>query len=274
MESCLYQGVVRHERLEPVIHRFQYGLYMTFLDLAEVPSLLRAGLLSESRFAPGAFLRRDHLGDPRQSLAASVRDLVSQQTGLKLEGPVRLLTQLRNFGYYFNPLSIYYCLAADGCTVEALVAEVQNTPWLERHCYVLWHGNQHGAGADLQYRHPKVFHVSPFMDMNLEYRWRLSSPGAQIRVGIENALEENTLFRASLHLGRVPLSRRTRLAMHCRYPLMTVRITAAIYLQAFHLWRTKCPFYPHPERYPRATSLATADQPRVRDGSLASSGTG
>lgn len=247
MESCLYQGVVHHERLRPVTHRFAYRLYMNFLDLAEVPTLLRSGLVSESRWSPNGFLRRDHFGDPRQPLAQSVRDLVEQETGILPDGPIRVLTQLRSLGYYFSPLNLFFCFAGDGQQLQAVIAEVQNTPWLERHCYVLWHGNRFGTGRQAQYRHLKSFHVSPFMGMDVDYRWRLSDPGEQVQVGIENTQENSPLFRAEMRLRRVPLTRRNQLAMHCRFPWMTARITAAIYLQAFQLWRKKCPFYPHPK---------------------------
>ena len=140
---------------------------------------------------------------------------------------------------------LFRSYAPDGIVLQAVVAEVQNTPWLQRHCYVLWHGNQVGAGPDAEYRHPKSFHVSPFMGMDVEYRWRLSVPGERLRIGIDNTQGNCPLFRASMALRRLPLSRSTQSIMHWRYPLMTVRITAAIYLQAFSLWRKKCPFYPH-----------------------------
>lgn len=261
MESCLYEGVVHHERLRPVNHRFRYRLFLSFLDLEEVPTLLRAGLLSERRFAAACFRRADHFGDPRRPLAACVRDLVQQQTGTAPAGPIRLLTQLRTLGYYFSPLNLFFCLAGDGRTVEAIVAEVQNTPWLQRQCYVLWRGNQHGTGDELRYRHPKTFHVSPFMGMDVEYRWRTRPPGERLTVGIENAAGEEPLFRASLDLRRVPLSRDSQFAMLCRYPLMTARITAAIYLQAFHLWRMKCPYYPHPGHHKIPAAPASAPGP-------------
>ena len=248
MESCLYEGNVCHERVEPMNHRFQYRLYMVYLDLAEVPALMRAGVLSEGRFASRAFLRRDHFGDPRQPLAQNVRDLVLMETGIKAVGPIRLLTQLRHFGCYFSPLNLLFCYAGDGNTLDAVVAEVQNTPWLERHCYLLWDGNKVSAGAEAIYRHRKAFHVSPFMGMDMDYHWRLSLPGNELRVGIENSFHDNVVFRAALHLKRSPLSRRTLMAMQCRYPLITARLTAAIYYQAFKLWRKKCPFHPHPNR--------------------------
>jgi DUF1365 family protein len=246
MESCLYEGVVYHERLKPVKHRFHYRLFMSFIDLAEVPALLRAGLLSERRFSPNGFLRRDHFGDHKKPLAESVRDLVQRETGFVASGPIRLLTQLRNLGCYFSPLNLFFCYATDGSALQAVVAEVQNTPWLQRHCYVLWQGNRVGTGPEAEYRHPKSFHVSPFMGMDVEYHWRLSVPAERLQIGIVNTQGNGPLFRAAMALRRVPLSPRTQSTMLWRYPLMPARITAAIYLQAFSLWRKKCPFYPHP----------------------------
>jgi len=243
--------------MQPVKHGFHYRLFMNFLDLAEVPALLRARLLSEGRFSLNGFLRRDHFGDPRQPLADSVRELVQRETGLVVDGPIRLLTQLRTCGYYFSPLSLFYCYAAEGSgsQLQAVVAEVQNTPWLERHCYVLWQGNQFGtgmststgAGLEAEYRHPKSFHVSPFLGMDMDYRWRLAPPAEHLQVGIDNMQGTERLFRATLQMQRIELSRRSQWTMHCRYPLMTARITAAIYLQAFCLWRKKCPIYQHPK---------------------------
>ena len=253
MESCFYEGAVDHTRLQPVKHSFHSRLYMNFIDLEEVPFLLRARLLLESRFSLNGFLRRDHFGDPRRPLEESVRDLVLRQTGLVTDGPIRLLTQLRVLGYYFSPLNLFFCYAADGRQLQAVVAEVQNTPWLERHCYVLWRGNQVGADLEAENRHPKSFHVSPFMGMDVAYRWRLSAPAEQLQLRIDNTHGTELLFRAALRLQRVSLSRRTQLTMHCRYPLMTARITAAIYLQAFRLWRKKCPYYPHPKHLTEVT---------------------
>ncbi len=272
MESCLYEGVVYHERLQPVKHSFHYRLYMNFIDLAEAPALLRAGVLSENRFSPNGFLRRDHFGDPRQPLASSVRDLVLQETGFMATGPIRLLTQLRKFGYYFSPINLFFCYAAEGSQLQAVVAEVQNTPWLERHCYVLWHGNQVGAGTEAEFRHPKTFHVSPFMGMDVDYCWRLSAPAEELQVGIENTQGNSPLFRASMRLLRVPLSQRTQLAMHCRFPLITARIVAAIYLQAFRLWRKKCPFYTHPRHLAESTPQPSQRASNVRGRAPVSSG--
>ncbi|RUL84634.1 DUF1365 domain-containing protein [Tautonia sociabilis] len=263
MESCLYEGVVYHERLQPVKHRFHYRLYMNFIDLDEVPTLLRVGLLSEHRFSQNAFLRCDHFGDPKQPLAESVRDLVRRETGLVASGPIRLLTQLRSFFYYFSPLNLFFCFAEGTSDVQAVVAEVQNTPWLERHCYVLWPGNRVGTEPRAEYRHPKSFHVSPFISMNVDYHWRLSAPAERLQIEIDNTQESEPFFRAAMALRRVPWSRRTQSAMHWRYPFMTARITAAIYLQALSLWRKKCPFYQHPRHRAEAMSPQMTSAPHV-----------
>lgn len=246
MESCYYEGTVVHERARPVAHGFRYRLYLAYLDLDELPGLVRRGLVSDGRFAAASFLRRDHLGDARRPLADCVRELVVERAGFGPGGPVRVLAPLRSFGYYFAPLSLFFCYGADGRTVEAVVAEVRNTPWLERHCYVLWAGNREASAAGLRYRHPKAFHVSPFLGMEAEYHWRIDPPADRVRVEIEHRSDGGRLFRAGLGLKRVAMTRQTGRALAGRYPAQPARITAAIYWQAFLLWRKSCPYYPHP----------------------------
>jgi DUF1365 family protein len=261
MESCLYEGVVYHERLQPVKHRFHYRLCMHFVDLAEAPTLLRTGLLSNQRFSPNGFLRCDHFGDPKQPLDESVRDLVQRDTGFEVNGPIRVLTQLRTLGYYFSPLNLFFCFESKGPGLRAVVAEVQNTPWHERHCYVLWRGNQVGTAPEAEYRHRKSFHVSPFMGMDVDYHWRLSAPSERLQIAIDNTQGNGSIFRASMMLRSVPLSSITQRAMHWHYPMMSARITAAIYWQAYCLWRMKCPFYPHPNHLAKPKSTLTKKSP-------------
>jgi DUF1365 family protein len=247
MHSCIYQGYVQHRRLSPVEHQFRYGLYLIYLDLDELPSLMQGGMgLYRTRFSPASFCRTDHIGKPEQSLANAVRNLVEEQTSRRFTGPIRLLTLLRNFGYYFNPLSLYYCFDCDGRTIDAVVAEVTNTPWHERHWYVLWNGNRIAEPPQLLFRHPKGFHVSPFMDMDRDYEWHLDEPGARLNAGIISFRHGERLFDVSLVLERRELSRWTMLRALARHPWMTMRVTQAIYWQAIRLWWKKCPFFPHP----------------------------
>lgn len=246
MLSCIYKGRVKHRRLKP-FHQFSYGLFMLYLDLDEMPMLLKQGIGPGKRFfSPASFLRKDHLGNPAIPLAEAVRNLVKERTGASPVGPIRMLTLLRNFGCYFCPLCLYYCFDPDGKTVRQIVGEVTNTPWLQKHWYVLWEGNRKGPSTDLCFAHSKDFHVSPFMDMNMRYEWSLNSPGHDLNVSLASCVEDRPIFEVSLVLKRHELSRNSMALALWRYPWMSARVIQGIYWQALHLWRKKCKFYGHP----------------------------
>jgi len=266
MHSCIYEGTVTHRRRKPVTHEFRYRLFMVCLDLDELPSLVcRGGLIASTRYASRSFLRSDHLFDDTQPLATEVRELIRQQTGTWPGGPIRLITQLRYFGYYLSPLNLFYVYSEqDKTRVEYVLAEVSNTPWGERHCYVLWDGNRTGATDALCFSHPKEFHVSPFMDMDMQYRWRLTEPGSSLNVQLANLQSSEQLFDASMTLHRRELNEQQLRRMTLRYPLMTAQISTAIYYQALKLWWKKCPLYTHPQKQTKLTSLTPTSSNRAR----------
>jgi DUF1365 family protein len=243
--SCLYEGWVRHRRREPLPHAFRYPLFMAYLDLAEVDAVFRGRWFwSSRRRALARFDRADHLGDPRVPLDTVVRDLVEDRTGWHPTGPIRLLTHLRYFGYVFNPVSFYYCFDRAGARVEAIVADVSNTPWGERHQYVL-----PTAGESVRvhrFAPTKVFHVSPFMPMDVDYDWRFSTPGGALAVHMRNRRHGLDVFDATLVLRRRPITGASLARVLVRYPAMTARVVAGIYWQAFRLWMKGAPFHPHP----------------------------
>lgn len=243
--SCVYEGQVRHRRMEPVEHSFVYSMFMMYVDLAELPELLRGRWLwSAERPALARFKREDHLGDPAVPLEESVRRLVESRLGRRPEGPIRLLTHFRYYGYVFNPVSFYYCYDAAGRSVSAVVAEVNNTPWGERHCYVL---DKRTAGPNGRFKFEKSFLVSPFIDLDVGYDWTFTEPGERILVHMENLKEGRTFFDATMTLRRRPLNGATLASCLARYPFMTGKVIAAIYWQAARLWLKGIPFLGYQE---------------------------
>ncbi len=250
MHSALYVGRLRHRRFAPTAHAFDYPVCMVWLDLAELGEVFRGRWFWSTRRPAWAWLRRaDYLGDPRVPLDQAVRDRVEAETGRRPAGPVRLLTVLRMFGHAFNPVSFYYCYDAAGERVETIVAEITNTPWNERHAYVLPAAASRGAGATLRFAFDKTFHVSPFMPMQVRYDWRFSAPGPQLVVHMRNLDDGGApLFDATLALQRREIDGRSLAAALLRFPAASLRVLAAIYWQALRLWVKRVPFHVHPAK--------------------------
>ena len=262
--SAVYEGWVRHRRFEPVNHSFRYRLFLMYLDLGELPEILDPyPLFSARRAAPARFRRDDFMGDPARPLDECAREAVAAATGSRPAGPVRLLTGLRYFGHSFNPVSLYYCFDEAGERVDAVVADVQNIPWGERHPYVLARGEQRGAVLSEELE--KTFHVSPLMGMDQTYSFRASEPGETLAIHIEsrprtdresakNHPEDDFLrtrraktFDATLNLRRRELSRGTLAGLLARYPAMSLQTVAKIYAQSLRLKLKGAKYHPHPE---------------------------
>ncbi len=255
--SCLYRGQVVHRRWQPFRHEFRYPLFQLYLDLSEIDQVFEGRWLwSASRRAPARFRRDDHLGDPRQPLRDAVLDVVEERLGIRPAGPVRLLTHLRYWGYVMNPLSLFYCFEPDGHSLAAIVAEVSNTPWGERHSYVL-DGRARNEDGVLETSHAKEFHVSPFLPMEVQYHWRVATPGEHLAVTIATEDKEGHTFDAALALQRSPLTTGNLARTLACHPWMTGRVVTAIYWQALLLWWKGATFFPHPP----AREYLSQDQP-------------
>ena len=249
MDSCIYEGRDRHTRSKPATHQFNYRLFMMYLDLDELPAIFEnRWFWSASRPALARFRRSDHLGPSDRPLVDVIRDLVERQTGNRPRGPIRLLTNLSYFGYCFNPVSFYYCFANDGETLEYIVAEVNNTPWGERDTYVL--NCQHNGLTESSWRFDpaKKMHVSPFMPMDIEYDWMMSSPADRLSVYMANSENGVRVFDAALILNRKNISSWSLAGVLLRFPLMTAKIIFAIHWEALRLWLKRCPVYTHPAK--------------------------
>jgi uncharacterized protein len=265
--SAIYYGHVRHRRFDMREHEFRYRLALAYIDLAELPTLLDGQLLA-SRPGPARFRRRHYLGDEHVPLADAVREVVVEEVGVRPSGPVRVLTNLSSFGHCFNPVSFYYCMDGAAAQVDAVVAEVTNTPWGERHAYVLERPGEQpsssgspsaeqvalGVSRSASQASPvlvgnaaKALHVSPFMGMDHRYEWHATVPGETLSVHIASSRKGDLAFDATLSLRRRELTKATLARMSARYPASALRMLALIYAQALRLKLKGVPVHSHPK---------------------------
>jgi len=274
--SCFYEGSVRHRRHGALRDELHHRLCMAYLDLDELPELFDGHLLWSARRPALAWFRRsDYLGDPHTPLRQAVEQLVRERIGIALDGPIRLLTHMRFLGHCFNPVSFYYCFDADGEHVRAVVAEVTNTPWGERHAYVLpvdrrrakASGDDDGnAGYVMRGEFAKALHVSPLMGMDHTYDWRLTEPGQRLSVHIESTRSGGPhdgalVFDATLSLRRRPITAGELRRVLVRNPLPTIRLTARIYAHALRLRLRGAHWHSHPRHLQQAADAQAAPSP-------------
>lgn len=245
MESALFEGVVRHRRFAPRQHRLAHPLCMLYADLDELDGLFAGSwLASTRRWAPLRLRREDHFGASERPWPEVVRDAVAERLGRRPQGAVRLLTNPRTFGFRMNPVSLFYLFDRDG-SLDAVLAEVTNTPWDERHLYAVDARRRRGRAIEADFA--KAFHVSPFLPMDTTYRWRLTEPGERLAVHMETFRAGTKLLDATLRLERRPLDPTNLRRALVRHPAMTMRIWLWIYLHAARLWAKGVPFHPHPK---------------------------
>lgn len=243
--SAIYAGKVRHRRFGPVEREFAYDVEMFYLDLDEVEAVVaRHPLYSTRRRGPASFLRSDYLGSPGWPLRESVVAEVQSRTGWTPDGPIRLLTNLRQWGVLANPVSFYYCFEEATGNVRAVVAEVTNTPWGDRHTYVLQAGER--PSRVLRGNFDKSMHVSPLMGMDQVHEIWVGEPGETLSVHIANHEDGDVIFDATLNLERRTLDRKSMTGMITGLP-MPFRTLAGIYTQAARAFVAGVPFHSRPE---------------------------
>ncbi|MFT4938407.1 MAG: DUF1365 family protein [Paraglaciecola sp.] len=237
MQSAIYKGTVHHSRYVPKKHAFSYKIFLLWLDLDEIPEVEKQVRgFSHSFWSPLRFKREDYLGDPKLPLKQSVLQKMSQLAGKSLDGQIFLLGQVRTFGLYFSPVNFYYLRHENG-HFSHLLAEVSNTPWDQRHCYLV--------DLDEQKDCAKMFHVSPFNPMDMQYKWQISQPEQKLTLTL-SCYKDIKHFVASMNLIRQELNSSSLTRVLLTIPSMTVKTVLGIYWQALKLFLKRLPVYANP----------------------------
>jgi DUF1365 family protein len=231
LRSTLYAGSVMHRRVRPRAHRLRYRVFWMLLDLDEIESLPRhLRLFSHNRFNAVSFFDKDHGDRSGRPLRTQVEAHL-KLAGIESAGPIKLLCMPRIFGYGFNPLSVYFCYQIDG-KLAAILYEVHNT-FRQRHWYLI--RVDRAAGPVVDQRCNKLFYVSPFMDMDMSYAFRIALPDERIALAIRAADKDGLLLFAALGGNRRPLTDFSLLQLLATYPLLTLKVIAAIHWHALRL---------------------------------------
>lgn len=268
VHSAVYKGTIRHRRFTPCEHEFTYPLFMLYLDLDELPLLFKKKwYCSLERFNLVSFKRKDYYSPSEPDLKQAVinrvvNDFASKGQKAPSIAHVRVLMHARYLNIVFNPVVFYYCFD-EKQNLQSILAEVTNTPWGERHDYVL---NVNDSLGEIHYekggskKHifsfEKKFHVSPFNPMNMDYRWVFADPDNKLVVHMENTMSASTTesekgvvkhFDATLLLEQKPFDKDLSKTL-IQYPFITVKVVIGIYWQAFKLWLKRAPFYDNPSQ--------------------------
>ncbi len=269
--SKIYRGKVRHRRFSPKHREFSHSVCYFYLDTAEIPGLFsRRGFFSWKPFSLFGFRRKAYLGPTDLPLDEAVRRKVEVDLGFRPEGPVRVLSQIAYLEFAFNPVSFYYCFDAGGENLTAIVAEITNTPWNERHAYVLDCRPEKNLGkrGENTFEFEKVFHVSPFLPMEMGYRWGFSPPGKKLSIHMENRNrgtgadvpfggEGPVIFDATLTMDATAWSSAALIQGLLSQPFMTFKTLLWIYVHAALMWLRRFKVFTHPAKLLEASERNT-----------------
>lgn len=241
-------GYVKHRRFQPKLHIFKYQTFMYFFDIAKIDGIFAPiKFCSVEKFNWQTFRRKDYGDDRRNLLDYRLRELVKQYNGIYPDGEIYLITQLACLGYCFNPITVYLVFNKNDSDINTIVLEVTNTPWSERHHYILPLA-QHKQKNRAYFSFKKALHVSPFMTMDYQYHLYFKLTVDKIILHIESYKNEQKHFDATLSLRRLEFSNQVIRKVLLHNPLSQYKVTTGIYWQALKLWLKGIPFCTHPKK--------------------------
>jgi DUF1365 family protein len=231
MNSCIYNGEVTHTRFKPVRHFLKYKTFSLLIDLDEINELdSRISIFSHNKFNVFSFYDKDHGERDGSNLKEWV---LSNIRKFNIEGKInkiKLLCYPRIFGYVFNPLSIFYCYEND--KLKAIFYEVKNT-FNEQHTYIFKIKNN----DEIIQKCKKRFYVSPFMDMESYYNFKLINPNNKLSVLIKQTDLTGTILTATQTGDKKEFNLKQLIKNFFKYPLMTIKIISSIHYEALLLWK-------------------------------------
>ena len=259
LASKLAVGTVTHQRYKPTNHGFHTTLYYSWIHLAEIEALDALPLWSTQRFNLVQFKRQDYI----RPLDRSMEDAVAlhlQQAGIEeIPHSIYLLTHLRQWGMSFNPVSFYFCFREDK-TCIAVLSDITNTPWDERHVYV-HRCEEQSPHFTVRSQFAKAFHISPFMAMNMNYDWSFRFDGESVVAKMDVNQNNERHFNASMKLALKPLTKRSAAIAPLRFPFTPLSVLFKIYWHALRLWLKGTPIYDHPSNENAKSDLSASSSP-------------
>jgi hypothetical protein len=243
MRSHLLEGTVRHRRARPFVYSLEHDLFYFALDLSEIDEVARRlRLVGRNRRAVLSFRDGDHLDPPAVDLTASI-DAHLRGEGVDPDGwRITLVTNLRTFGYVFNPASFYLCRDPQGA-LRIVIVEVHNTHH-ERHLYTL---HRRDGLTEFSGSMDKDFYVSPFIESVGRYTVRVRDEATRLRISINEEQDDALVLHTSIDLRRRPATDRSLARMLIGHPFVTHKTIAMIHWHALQLWRRGAHFHRHGE---------------------------
>jgi uncharacterized protein len=256
--GTLYEGEVMHARLKPFTHRFAYMVFSTLIDIDQLAALgAQSRLFSVNRFNIFSFHESDHIDarvSPNEAGLRAFVDILCGKAGLPPPRRVLLLAYPRIFGHVFNPISVYFAYDEEG-VLATVIYEVRNT-FGERHAYVCPVRPGDMSEAGLRQSCAKRLHVSPFLGMEGKYDFRLSPPGAQLRLRILEHDQSGPILAATFSAQAKPLTTASLASALIRIPLLGLKVVGLIHFEALRLWLKGAIFHRSPPPPPPASVSA------------------